>query len=176
MSSVTVSSGHGMAAIQHKNTSAIQLAGCDQNILHILYVGHWWIDLDSKKRKKSNCPSVQEVTLCSVVLYVMKTQTLLSLKIFLVQVRLRTEVLRIPSSTRPGFEPMTFRSWQYIPCHWDACSNSSAVSQFVDNCLGAKWVTLNETLGTLRGSTDVCLHAWIISIQTYSPACVGGNA
>ena len=31
--------------------------------------------------------------------------------IFLVQVRLRTEVLRTPSSTWPGFELMTSRSW-----------------------------------------------------------------
>ena len=39
----------------------------------------------------------------------------------LVQVRLRTEVLRTPSSTRAGFELMISRSWQYISCHWDAC-------------------------------------------------------
>ena len=39
----------------------------------------------------------------------------------LVQVRLRTEVLHIPSSTRAGFELMISRSWQYISCHWNAC-------------------------------------------------------
>ena len=39
--------------------------------------------------------------------------------LLLVQVRLRTEVSSTPSSTRPGFELMTSRSWQYIPCHWD---------------------------------------------------------
>ena len=33
--------------------------------------------------------------------------------IFLVQVQLRTEVPHTPSSTRPGFELMTSRSWQY---------------------------------------------------------------
>ena len=49
-------------------------------------------------------------------------------KIFLVQVRLRTEVPCTPSSTRPGLELMTSRSWQYISCHWDACSNQSAIS------------------------------------------------
>ena len=35
------------------------------------------------------------------------------------QVQLRTEVLHTPSLTRPGFELMTSRSWQYISCHWD---------------------------------------------------------
>ena len=43
-------------------------------------------------------------------------------RILLVQVWLRTEVLPTPNSTRPGFELMTSRSWQYISCHWDACS------------------------------------------------------
>ena len=33
-----------------------------------------------------------------------------------------------PDSTRLGFELMTSRSWQHIPCHWDACSNHSAIS------------------------------------------------
>ena len=50
--------------------------------------------------------------------------------IFLVQVRLRTEVLSTPSSTPPGFELMTSRSWQLISCHWDACSNHLAISDF----------------------------------------------
>ena len=36
----------------------------------------------------------------------------------LVQVRLATEVLRTPSLTRPGFELMTSRSWQYTPVHF----------------------------------------------------------
>ena len=49
--------------------------------------------------------------------------------IFWVQVRLRTEVLCTLSSTWQGFE-MTSRSWQYTSCHWDACSNYSAVSDF----------------------------------------------
>ena len=39
--------------------------------------------------------------------------------IFMVQVRLRTEVPRTPSSTRPEFELMTSRSWEYSSCHWD---------------------------------------------------------
>ena len=47
--------------------------------------------------------------------------------IFLLQVRLRTEVPRTPSSTRLGFELMTSRSWQYSSCHWDACSNHSGM-------------------------------------------------
>ena len=48
----------------------------------------------------------------------------------LVQVQLRTEVLRTPSSIWLGFELMTSRSWQYISCPWDACSNHSAISDF----------------------------------------------
>ena len=50
--------------------------------------------------------------------------------IFLVQVRLRTKVPHTRRTIRPGVELMTFRSWQYISCHWDACSNHSAVSDF----------------------------------------------
>ena len=48
-----------------------------------------------------------------------------------VQVRLRTEVLRTTSLTRPGFKLMTSRSWQYILCHWDTCSNHSAITDFL---------------------------------------------
>ena len=50
--------------------------------------------------------------------------------IFVVQVRLGTEVLGTPSLTQLGFKLMTSRSWQYISCHWDACSNHSAISDF----------------------------------------------
>ena len=35
-----------------------------------------------------------------------------------------------PSSTQPGFELMTSRSWEHISCHWDACSNHLAISDF----------------------------------------------
>ena len=38
----------------------------------------------------------------------------------------QTEV-RTPSSTWPGFKPMTSRSWQYIPYPWDDRSNHSAI-------------------------------------------------
>ena len=48
--------------------------------------------------------------------------------ICLVQVRLRTEVPRTPSSARSGLELMTSRSWQYISCHRDACYNHSVIS------------------------------------------------
>ena len=48
--------------------------------------------------------------------------------ICLVQVRLRAKVLRTPISTRPWFELITSRSWQYISRHWDACSNQLAIS------------------------------------------------
>ena len=54
----------------------------------------------------------------------------LSTKFFLVQVRLKTEALNTPSSTRPGFELMTSRSWQHISCYWEACSNHFVISDF----------------------------------------------
>ena len=38
-------------------------------------------------------------------------------QICLVQVQLRTEIPRILSSTLPGFELMTCRSWRYSSCH-----------------------------------------------------------
>ena len=44
--------------------------------------------------------------------------------IFLVQVRLRTEVLCIPSLPWFEFELMTSRSWQHISFHWDDWSNT----------------------------------------------------
>ena len=48
-----------------------------------------------------------------------------------VQVRLRTEVLRTPSSTWAGFELMTSRSWQFISCHWGACCSRLAISIYI---------------------------------------------
>ena len=51
--------------------------------------------------------------------------------VFLVQVRLRTEVLHTPSSTRPGFKLTTSRSWQHISSHWDACSYHSTISDWL---------------------------------------------
>ena len=54
------------------------------------------------------------------ILYVPYITEIKDLKlIFLVQVRLWTEH-HAPLS---GLELMTSRSWQYISCHWDACSN-----------------------------------------------------
>ena len=49
-------------------------------------------------------------------------------RIYLVQVQLRTEVLSTPSSTWSVFKIMTYWSWQYISCHWDTCSNHLAIS------------------------------------------------
>ena len=42
-----------------------------------------------------------------------------TLRIFLVQVRLRVEVLFTPRSTLRGFELMTSRWWEYHTCHWN---------------------------------------------------------
>ena len=65
-------------------------------------------------------------------LYPQRLQTLIYLYLltFLVQVRVRTEVLSTISSTQQEFKLMTSRSWQHIWCHWDACSNHSAFSDF----------------------------------------------
>ena len=52
---------------------------------------------------------------CTLGLYILLL--LLTVFIYLVQVLLRTEVLRTPSSTRMGIELMTSRLWQYISCH-----------------------------------------------------------
>ena len=43
-----------------------------------------------------------------------------------VQVLLRTEVHTL-SATWAGFKLMTYRSWQYSSCHWDAWSNYLAI-------------------------------------------------
>ena len=50
--------------------------------------------------------------------------------ICLVQVQLGTEVLRTRSSTQPGFELNTPRSWQYTLCYWYTFSNHQAISDF----------------------------------------------
>ena len=51
----------------------------------------------------------------------------------LIQVRLGTEVLRTPSSTRLGFKLTTSRSWQYTSCHWNAFSNHYASSDYLQS-------------------------------------------
>ena len=60
--------------------------------------------------------------------------------VFFDQLRLRTEVLRTSSSTRPGFKLMTSRSWQHITYHWDACSNHLVISDLQQRCF-LKYVT-----------------------------------
>ena len=74
-----------------------------------------------------------------------------SIVFILIQVRLRTEVPSTLSSTRPGFELMPSRSWQYISCHGDACSNHSAISDFTHTM---------SPLSLHHGSLSVylCLH------------------
>ena len=44
--------------------------------------------------------------------------------------RLKAEVLCTPNSTWLRFELMTSRSWEYFSCHWDTCSNHSAIRDF----------------------------------------------
>ena len=65
--------------------------------------------------------------------------------IFLIQIRLRAEVQCTPSSTRPGFKLMTFRSLQYISCHWDTCSNHLVISDFSPS----PWSLLSGLYATL---------------------------
>ena len=69
-------------------------------------------------------------TITSCFFHMYNFSAMLLRLLFLVQVRLRTEVLRTPNSTWLGFELLTSRSWQYIPCHWDACSNHSSINDF----------------------------------------------
>ena len=50
--------------------------------------------------------------------------------------------------TRVGFELMTSRSWQYISCHWDACSNHLAISAFNLTSLQFLLLFLFQSLST----------------------------
>ena len=83
----------------------------------------------------------------------------------LLQVQFRTEVLRSPSSTRAGFELMTSRSWQYIPCQWDSCSNHLAISDFSYLKHESRHQTTSE-MGCQLGD-----YRW--SLQASFAACVG---
>ena len=65
-------------------------------------------------------------------------------KVWLVQVWLRTEVLHTSSSTQPRFKRMTSRSWQYISCHWDACSNHFVISDFQTPFISALSIPLGS--------------------------------
>ena len=65
-----------------------------------------------------------------IQLYISHLATLQTTLVLLVQEQLRAEVLCTLNSTRLGFELMTSRSWQYISCHCDACSNHSAINDF----------------------------------------------
>ena len=62
----------------------------------------------------------------------------------------RRKVLCVSSKYRLGsghgvleFELMTSRSWQYISCHWDACSNHTAISDF-QAMLKYEWISLGD--------------------------------
>ena len=78
-----------------------------------------------KGNEKENSSKIQgfevrfpPLDMCIIVQAKVQTLTYISF----VQVQLKTEILRTPSSTRPGLKLMTSRSWHYISCHWDACS------------------------------------------------------
>ena len=79
-----------------------------------------------------------------------------------VVLRLRTEVLRTPSSTQLDFDLMISRSWQYISCHWDACSNHSAINDFKRNVLshylrGLRWFQMHGLSDRLMHWQLICL-------------------
>ena len=71
---------------------------------------------------------------------------------FLVQVWFRTEVLRTPSSTRPWFENMTSRSWQYTSCHWEP------VTTFTMCNSGLTFIYLN--FHSVSGTVCTCYNLW----------------
>ena len=74
----------------------------------------------------------------------------------LIQVRLMTEVPSTPSSTRLGFKLMTSRSCQYISCHWDTCSNHSAISDFLLFCFRHITTVRREHKLMVTHSVDRC--------------------
>ena len=68
---------------------------------------------------------------------------------YLVQVKLSTEILFTQCLTRQGFQLITSRSWHYISCHWDTCTNHSAISNFKRNVLphylwGLRWFQMHR--------------------------------
>ena len=58
-----------------------------------------------------------------------------------------TEIPRTQNLTWPGFKLMISRSWQYISCRWDACSNHSNHSAITDFL---QWNVLPNYLRGLR--------------------------
>ena len=89
--------------------------------------------------------------------------------IVLVQVRFRTEVLRTQSSTWQGFELMASRSWQVISCHWDACSNHFAISDFYSQDCTIIWLICQHTQ---QGVISTMTHAQLVATYIHSFYCV----
>ena len=98
----------------------------------------------------------------------------------LVQVRLRTEVLRTPRSTRPGFKLMTSRSWQYISCHWDSCSNHLAFSDLSRHEL-LNWnhwwilIELISFIGKLKNYWWKCMVTVVTTYPRISCSCLNSK-
>ena len=61
----------------------------------------------------------------------------------------RSRLLRTPSLARPGFGLMTSRSWQYVSCHWDVCSNHLTIREFLKKKCTATYIIL-ETWGNFK--------------------------
>ena len=112
----------------------------------MLYTLFWW-SLLGQKQSTARGDSIH----CSVI------------QILLVQVRLRTKVLLIPNSTRPGFELMTSKSWMYISCHWDTCSNHSVISD-LPGLFDQIYTNKDKQCGVGQHSKkEVNIHHWLPS-------------
>ena len=85
---------------------------------------------------------------------------------FWVKVQLKTEVLHTLSSTRPGFELMISRSWQYISCLWDACCNHSSINDFSRNVLPWRSEVWSDFKCT-GSQVDWCTGNFIFSVQVW---------
>ena len=104
------------------------------NFLKVIINFYWGKNTSRKHFEKTNAPRPHTIIsfVIHLILLFCQLDNLSSLwiYIFLVQVWIWTEVLQTPSSTQPGFESRTSRSWQCISCIWDACSNHSAINDF----------------------------------------------
>ena len=87
-----------------------------------------------------------------------------SLFIFLIQVRLRTEVPSTPSSTWSGFELMTSRPLQYISCHWGEYKARSVLS--------LAWGPLTQATRT-QHRCIILFWVWMISGFKICPSVFG---
>ena len=71
------------------------------------------------------------------------------------------EVPHTVSSTQPGFEPMTSRSWRYISCPWYSCPSYSAIRDFHQGLpSGTPVLTTLDQTPPWSNKTTAVLHQW----------------